>query len=464
MLAGLSSAARFLLLILANPNWLLFVKHIKIVNVGENRALEFTTYSRNAITREIPVTLPTISPPPPPPRKGLLLPLPALAAISGLAVSAASQRTIGTPTVRSISTSPAATAKLLKPAAPAQPAARRAEEREQGKLAPSPAGLRPPPLRLPLLMTAIGAAATARGLLLPSHLKVDVALPPLLEATCGLGLPLLADAALGAPAALLCALTLLCLGCVAALLSTRHGTPVLALARALSVASEAAVPIAQAVAASDGAPAATLLPRLGIAAAIDAVCALIGTALGGSFGDDGADGAIASVPCVAAIVSSSVALAAGYKLWAGHGTPSTAPPAQPAQPAPPAPASRRAAPRAARRAALLLLPLGAAALTGAVQLHTERSLFGGGLAGEPASVAEPGPVLLGSLSQLLLLQLLLLRPLSRRLGVSGVGLLGLGLLLSSLLAAAPRLPHTLAALNAALPASAPLLAAVRPLL
>tara|TARA_B100000795_G_C22432655_1_gene298773 strand:+ start:132 stop:299 length:168 start_codon:yes stop_codon:yes gene_type:complete len=54
-------------------------------------------------------------------------------------------------------------------------------------------------------MTAIGAAATARGLLLPSHLKVDVALPPLLEATCGLALPLLADAALGAPAALLCA-------------------------------------------------------------------------------------------------------------------------------------------------------------------------------------------------------------------------------------------------------------------
>ena len=207
MLAGLSSAAKFLLLILANPNWLLFVKHIKIVNVGENRALEFTTYSRNAITREIPVTLPTISPPPPPPRKSVLLPLPALAAISGLAVSAASQRTIGTPTVRSISTSPAATAKLLKPAAPAQLAARRAEEREQGKLAPSPAGLRPrpPPLRLPLLMTAIGAAATARGLLLPSHLKVDVALPPLLEATCGLALPLLADAALGAPAALLCA-------------------------------------------------------------------------------------------------------------------------------------------------------------------------------------------------------------------------------------------------------------------
>ena len=128
MLAGLSSAARFLLLILANPNWLLFVKHIKIVKVGENRALEFTTYSRNAITREIPVTLPTISPPPPPPRKGLLFPLPALAAISGLAISASSQRTIGTPTVRSISwTSPAATAKLLKSAAPAQPAARRAE-------------------------------------------------------------------------------------------------------------------------------------------------------------------------------------------------------------------------------------------------------------------------------------------------------------------------------------------------
>ena len=60
-------------------------------------------------------------------------------------------------------------------------------------------------MHLPLLMTAIGAAATARGLLLPSHLKVDVALPPLLEATCGLALPLLADAALGAPAALLCA-------------------------------------------------------------------------------------------------------------------------------------------------------------------------------------------------------------------------------------------------------------------
>ena len=55
--------------------------------------------------------------------------------------------------------------------------------------------------------------------------------------------------------------------------------PALALALALTpnqVASEAAVPIAQAVAASDGAPAATLLPRLGIAAAIDAVCALIG--------------------------------------------------------------------------------------------------------------------------------------------------------------------------------------------
>jgi hypothetical protein len=397
MLAGLSSAARFLLLILANPNWLLFVKHIKIVKVGENRALEFTTYSRNAITREIPVTLPTISPPPPPPRKGLLFPLPALAAISGLAISASSQRTIGTPTVRSISwTSPAATAKLLKSAAPAQPAARRAEEREQGKLTPSPAGLRPlsrpeRPLRLPLLMTAIGAAATARGLLLPSHLKVDVALPPLLEATCGLALPLLADAALGAPAALLCALTLLCLGCIMALLSTRHGTPVLALARALSVASEAAVPIAQAVATSDGAPAATLLPRLGVASAIDAVCALVGTALGGSFGDDGADGAIAFVPCVAAIVSSTVALVAGCQLLMGRAALSTAPRAPPAPPAPPAPASRRAAPRAARRAALLLLPLGAAALTATVQLHTERSLFGGGLAGEPASVAEPNP-------------------------------------------------------------------------
>ena len=208
MLAGLSSAARFLFLILANPNWLLFVKHVKIVKVGENRALEFTTYSRNAITREIAYVPPRLPSPPPPPRKALSLPLPALAAISGLAISASSQRSISTPTLRSISSSsPAAAAKLLKPAAAAQSAARRAEEREQGKLAPSPAGLRPrpPPLRLPLLMTAIGAAATARGLLLPSHLKVDVALPPLLEATCGLALPLLADAALGAPAALLCA-------------------------------------------------------------------------------------------------------------------------------------------------------------------------------------------------------------------------------------------------------------------
>ena len=160
-------------------------------------------------------------------------------------------------------------------------------------------------------MTAIGAAATARGLLLPSHLKVDVPLPPLLEATCGLGLPLLADAALGAPAALLVALSLLCLGCVAALLSTGHGTPTLALARALSVASEATVPIAQAVAASDGAPAATLLPRLGVAAAIDAVCALIGTALGGPFGADSADWLVASVPCLAAIASSGLALTAG---------------------------------------------------------------------------------------------------------------------------------------------------------
>ena len=79
-------------------------------------------------------------------------------------------------------------------------------------------------------------------------------------------------------------------------------------------------------------------------------------------------------------------------------------------------------------------------------------------------MAEPGPVLLGSLSQLLLLQLVLLRPLSRRLGVFGVGVLGLCLLLSSLLAAAPQLPRTLAALTAALPASAPLLTAVRPLL
>ena len=215
MLAGLSSAARFLFLILANPNWLLFVKHVKIVKVGENRALEFTTYSRNAITREIAYVPPRLPSPPPPPRKALSLPLPALAAISGLAISASSQRSISTPTLRSISSSsPAAAAKLLKPAATAQSAARRAEEREQGKLAPSLTGRRPPrffrprperALHLPLLMTAIGAAATARGLLLPSHLKVDVALPPLLEATCGLALPLLADAALGAPAALLCA-------------------------------------------------------------------------------------------------------------------------------------------------------------------------------------------------------------------------------------------------------------------
>ena len=336
MLAGLSSAARLLLLVLANPNWLLFVKNIKIAKVGENRALEVTTYSRNALVREIPVTLPTIlpPPPPPPPPKGLPLPLPALAAISGLAIS--SRRTIGTPTVRSISsTSASATAKLLKlathpkPAASAQAAARRAEEREQGKLAPSSAGLPSrsarPSSHLPLLMTAIGAAATARGLLLPSHLKVDVPLPPLLEATCGLGLPLLADAALGAPAALLVALSLLCLGCVAALLSEGHGTPTLALARALSVASEATVPIAQAVAASDGAPAATLLPRLGVAAAIDAVCALIGTALGGPFGADSADGLVASVPCLAAIASSGLALTAGCRLLAAHGAPSTAP-------------------------------------------------------------------------------------------------------------------------------------------
>ena len=52
MLAGLSSAARLLLLVLANPNWLLFVKNIKIAKVGENRALEVTTYSRNASSCE----------------------------------------------------------------------------------------------------------------------------------------------------------------------------------------------------------------------------------------------------------------------------------------------------------------------------------------------------------------------------------------------------------------------------
>ena len=45
-----------------------------------------------------------------------------------------------------------------------------------------------------------------------------------------------------------------------------------------------------------------------------------------------------------------------------------------------------------------------------------------------------------------------------------MGLLGLALLLGSSLAAAPQLPRALAALTAALPASAPLLAAVRPLL
>ena len=235
MLAGLSSAARLLLLVLANPNWLLFVKNIKIAKVGENRALEVTTYSRNAIVREVPVAVPSIlpPPPPPPPPKGLPLPLPALAAISGLAVS--SRRTIGTPTVRSISsTSASTTAKLLKPAthpkpaASAQAAARRAEEREQGKLAPSSASLpsRPPrpSSHLPLLMTAIGAAATARGLLLPSHLKVDVPLPPLLEATCGLGLPLLA----GATATLLLSLTL-------ALTLTPALTLTLALTLALTV-------------------------------------------------------------------------------------------------------------------------------------------------------------------------------------------------------------------------------------
>ena len=211
MLRGLSSAARFLLLLVMNPNLLLLIKNIRIVKVDGNRALEFTTYSRKAVTREFPVNLPRPPPPLPPPRQSLLRrTAPALAAISAAGGISATRRQLPPPLAETRPLA-GAVAELFKPAAAAQPATQRAEARERGKPRLSLAGGPRQPDRavhLPLLMTAIGAAAAARGLLLPSHLKVDVALPPLLEAACGLGLPLLADAALGAPAALLCALLL----------------------------------------------------------------------------------------------------------------------------------------------------------------------------------------------------------------------------------------------------------------
>ena len=130
-------------------------------------------------------------------------------------------------------------------------------------------------------------------------------------------------------------------------------------------------------------------------------------------------------------------------------------------------------------APLLLLPLAAAALGAAVQLHAERSLLGDtsatgaavmgmaagvGMAGGTTGGGAEGAVGVGGggggggigttsllfapLLQLLLVQGSLLAPLARRLGVTGVATLGHALAATSLLAAS-----SLAAINAEAPAA-----------